>query len=151
MGSERKQKNRIKRTGTPIWLGVLAIAFVAVAIGAILYMTGSATFEMLSDESAGQPVAATVQKSHAGNQSGNAASDTSEAVASDDAANDSSEVIGDEDVPMSSGLDSPDGTNVMGLGLRWVIALAAVVIVVACALRFKRVNGSIGNMRGKFR
>ena len=92
-----------------------------------------------------------VQKSHANNQPGTAASDTSEAALTDDAANDGSEVIGDEDVPMSSGLDSPEGPSVMGLGLRWVIALAAVIIVVACVLRFKRVNSSIGNMRGKFR
>ena len=150
MGSERKQK-RFGRTGVPAWLSVLAIAFVAVAVGAILVMTGSATFEMFSDESTSQPAASTVQKSHGSNQLGAAATDTSEASATEDAANDGSEVIGDEDVPMASGLDSPGSSYVVGLGLRWIIALAAVVIVVVCALRFKRLNKNIGNMRGKFR
>ena len=151
MGSERKQKNRFKRTGISPWVSVLAIAFVAVAVGVILFMTGTATFDMLSDKSTGQPAVSEVQGGPADNQQGNAASDTSGASAAGDAANDGSEVIGDEDVPMASGIDSPGDTHSMGLGMRWIIALAAVIVVVAGVLRFKRVNGSIGKMRGKFR
>ena len=151
MGSERKQKNRIGRADTPLWLNALAIAFVAVAIGAILFMTGSATFEMSSQEPASSAVAGTVQKTPAGTQPDNAASDAVGASAEKEGADGAAEVIGDEDVPMAEGLDSPGTANATGLGLRWIVAVAAVIIVVVCALRFKRVNGSIGNMRGKFR
>ena len=167
MSDERKRIGSSRQAGMPSWARTLAMAFVAVAVGIILFMTGSATFDAMNAGSGSKPVVSAVQGSNASSSAstpvvGLAASAPSSAAGTAANSGEGAEVnagaeggedIGEEDVPMAASLDPAAGGNArsMGLNMRWAVALATVAIVAVCVLLMRRVNRSISQMKGRFR